>query len=717
MIFYRETAKTFYLNTKNSSYIIKILDNGMPCHWYYGKAVGTENLDALNLLVPKNYMPSEKMGDWSFSRNVAPSEYPDHGSGDFRTPAILTENGFGETTCYFVYKSHEITDGKPSIYGLPSFDSNTENVKTLEIVLEDTVSGMEVSLFYSVFEDEDAITRHTVVHNTSPKPIKIKSAQSLSIDFQYEKFEFITLNGAWAREHHITRRGLFPGSTSVQSLEGATGHQQNPFAALVSPHTTENSGEAYGFALVYSGNFKATADIDQFGSTRFQIGINPYNFSYELAAGESFTTPEAICVYSDKGLNGMSHCFHNMCRNHLGKCTDKTIKRPLLINSWEAMYFNMSEEVIEKFVSNCKGLGIDTFVLDDGWFGHRDSDNSSLGDWFIDKRKFPNGFNRIIKACKDNGMNFGLWFEPEMISRDSELFKTHPDWCIHVNNKVPTESRNQLVLDMSRSEVVDYTYKQVADILTNYDISYVKWDMNRNITDVGSPELSHRYILGVYELMGRLTSEFPNILFEGCAGGGGRFDFGILYYMPQIWTSDDTDAIERLKIQYGASLVYPLSAMTAHVSACPNHQTNRTTPFKTRGDVAQVCNFGYELDIAKLSDSEKAEIKEQVSQHRKIEDMIYNGDFYRLNSPFENDYCSWMTVSADKSRAFFVFATQKTGPHLGGIFVKLQGLNPDKEYTVKPMNAKFLGKTLMNLGIPIGKLSDFTTVTYEIIEE
>lgn len=716
MIYYNESAKTFFLNTENSSYIIKILDNGMPCHWHYGASVEIEELDTLNLFCHKEYTQSENTNQWTISRDAAPSEYPEFGSGDFRAPALLTENKFGQTTCKLCYKSHNIIKGKPSLKGLPSFDSNTENVSTLEILLEDTVTGFEISLFYSVFEKEDAITRSAIIRNTTEKELKIKSVQSLSVDFQYEKFELITLNGAWARERHINRRALSPGAFSIESRRGASGHQHNPFAALVSPSTTEDQGEAYGFALVYSGNFKALAEVDQFGSTRFQIGINPHNFSYTLSAGEEFFTPEAVCVYSNKGLNGMSHCFHNMCRNHLGKCTDKSIKRPLLINSWEAMYFQMSEEIIEEFVRNCKGLGIDTFVLDDGWFGHRDSDNSSLGDWFIDKRKFPNGFDRIIKACKENGLNFGLWLEPEMISRDSELFRAHPDWCIHVENKEPTECRNQLVLDLSRPEVVEYTYKQVADILSRYDISYVKWDMNRNITDVGSTELSHRYILGVYELMRRLITDFSNVLFEGCAGGGGRFDFGILYYMPQIWTSDDTDAMERLKIQYGTSLVYPTSAMTAHVSACPNHQTNRTTPFKTRGDVAQICNFGYELDVAKLTDSEKAEIKTQIAQHRQIEDMIYEGDFYRIYSPFENDYCSWQIVSSDKRHAFLVFAAQKVTPHSTGVFVKLKGLDPQKEYNVKPLGTKFHGKTLMNLGLPITKLSDFSTVTYEIIE-
>jgi len=717
MIFFNENTKTFHLNTDNSSYIIKILDNGIPCHWYYGAPVEIENLNELNLFCRKEYMPSEQLGNWIISKDKIPSEYPDFGSGDFRIPALLTENGYGESTCNLIYVSHNIKIGKPELSKLPSFDSNTENISTLEIVLRDTVSELQVSLFYSVFEKEDAITRHTELKNISEKEIKIKSAQSLSIDFESKNFELITLDGAWARERHINRKPLSAGTASIESRRGASGHQHNPFAALIAQNTTENLGEAYGFALVYSGNFKAVADVDSFGSTRFQIGINPFNFSYTLGTNETFTTPEAVCVYSNRGINGMSHCFHNMCRNHLGKCSDKNLKRPLLINSWEAMYFDMSEDIIEKFVTNCKNLGIDTFVLDDGWFGHRDTDNSSLGDWFIYKRKFPNGFDRIIKVCKENGMNFGLWFEPEMISRDSELFTKHPDWCIHVENKEPTESRHQLVLDMSRKEVVDYIYNQVSTILSSYDITYVKWDMNRNITDVGSTELSHRYILGIYDLMHRLTKDFSNVLFEGCAGGGGRFDFGILYYMPQFWTSDDTDAMERLKIQYGTSLVYPPSVMTAHVSACPNHQTNRTTPFKTRGDVAQICNFGYELDVSKLTDDEKEQIKEQILLHRRIEDMIYNGTFYRISSPFENEYCCWQTVSADKSQSFIMFASQKVTANRGGVFAKLCGLDPEKEYTVKPLGIKLHGKTLMNFGIPIKEFSDFSTVTYEIMEE
>lgn len=724
MILFREDTKTFFLNTENSSYVIKILKDNMLCHWYYGASLGDDNLDSLNLFAKHEYMHSEEIGKWVVSNDTAPFECPVFGNGDFRTPSILLENEYGQRTANLVFKSFRISKEKEEIKGLPSFNTNTLNVDTLEIVLKDTVSNFEVSLIYSVFEKEDAITRRCVIHNISESSLKLLSAQSLSIDFQAQNFDLITLDGAWARERHVNRRPLTTGTASIESRRGATGHQHNPFCALVAPDTNETNGIAYGFSLVYSGNFKISADVDQFGSTRLQAGINPFNFCYKLNPGDSFETPEAVLVFSQNGLNGMSQCFHDMCRNHLGKSSEK-IARPIVINSWEAMYFDMSEQAIEAFVSNCKDLGIDTFVLDDGWFGKRNNDHTSLGDWFIDEAKFPNGFDPIVKVCKQNGMKFGLWIEPEMISRKSRLFEEHPDWCIHVENKEPTESRQQLVLDMSHPEIVDYIYEKIADILGKYGISYVKWDMNRNITDVGSATLSpdqhgefnHRYILGVYELMRRLTTNFPKIIFEGCAGGGGRFDFGVLYYMPQIWTSDDTDAIERLKIQYGTSMVYPLSAMTAHVSACPNHQTGRTTYFKTRGDVAQICNFGYELDIAKLGRSEKIQIKEQIALHKRLENMIASGSFYRIDSPFKNDFCSWEIVSNNKKSAFVMFASQKITPNIAGHYIKLQGLLPDKIYRVSPLSIRLSGKTLMNFGLPITGIHDFETLTFELKAE
>lgn len=724
MIKYDNQTKFFHLDTENSSYIIRVLDNGMLCHWYYGAAIAHDDLGYLNLLCGRSYCPVVSSNGLNLSRDIAPLEYPTFGNGDYRVPALTVETENGRRVNDLVYKSHRIFKGKEALEGLPYFSAD-DSTETLEITAVDTVSGYEVRLYYSVFAKHDAITRHAVIVNTTDKAIKLASAQSLSVDLPVRDLDIITLSGAWARERHLGRRSLSAGAVTVESRRGASGHQQNPFAAIAEPNADENSGEVYGFALVYSGNFRITAEVDQFSSTRFQIGINPFNFTYLLAPGESFTTPEAIAVYSNTGFNGMSHCFHEMCRGNLGRSADKSLKRPILINSWEAMYFDISEEKITNFVSRCKGLGIDTFVLDDGWFGHRDNDDSSLGDWFIDSKKFPGGFDRIISACKENGMDFGLWFEPEMISADSELYTKHPDWCIHVPDKSPVESRRQLVLDMSRPEVVDCIYEQVADILSRYDISYVKWDMNRNITDNGSASLppekqgehAHRYILGVYELMRRLTAAFPKVLFEGCAGGGGRFDFGILYYMPQFWTSDDTDAIERLKIQYGTSYVYPLSAMTAHVSACPNHQTGRTTPFKTRGDVAQVCNFGYELAIEKLSSEELSQISEQIELHKRIEPLIYNGDFYRIISPFDTAACCWQIVSKDKKSSVAVFATQMITANNSGLYIKLKGLDPNTLYNVQPLGIKAHGSTLMNAGIPMHTPHDFTSCVFEINAE
>ncbi len=727
MIKFISGTDSFYLSTDNSSYVIKILKDDMLCHRYYGQKISAEETELPYLCGRKSNSSGEFLDEENtcfVSKENTPFEYPVFGDGDLRNPAMITENRFGQRTSRLIYKSHRITKGKKSLSPLPSFDVGTEDVDTLEIILSDSVSGYEVSLFYSVFEKEDAITRRAEIRNTSDTDIKILSAQSMSVDFEPRDFELITLNGAWARERYIERRPITAGSLAIESRRGATGHQGNPFAALVDKNTTEDSGISYGFALVYSGNYKAAAEVDQYGSLRFQIGINPFNFDWTLAPGETFVTPEAISVFSAEGLNGMSRRFHNMCRKHLGKSA-ASLKRPLVINSWEAMYFDINDRAVEQFVNNCKGLDIDTFVLDDGWFGVRDDDSTSLGDWFVHKTKFPDGLKNVVRVCRENGMNFGLWFEPEMISPKSELFKAHPDWCIHVENKKPLESRSQLVLDMTRGEIIDFVYDSVAAILDEYDISYVKWDMNRNITDIGSAalpaekqdEFYHRYILGVYELMHRLTEAFPHVLFEGCAGGGGRFDFGILYYMPQIWTSDDTDAIERLKIQYGTSLVYPTSAMTAHVSACPNHQTRRTVPFKTRGDVAQVCNFGYELDVAKLSDDEKAMIKEQTALHRKLEDLIATGDFYRIDSPFETEFCSWELVSADKKRAFAVFATQKVTANRGGYYLKLKGLDPEKIYRING-KLKLHGDTLMNYGLPAAdNPTDFSTVTFELEEE
>lgn len=726
MIIYNSELKTFYLETENSSYVMRVLDNGTLMHVYYGAKISQDDVSYRNYFRDRSFSPSIVVEGKRTSMNIIPQEYPTFGRGDFRIPAVSVADKDGRRVNNLVYSSHKIVDGKPAIADMPQLDVNTENVQTLEITLVDNDSGFEVVLFYTTFDADDIIARHSTIKNIGNDTIKLHHADSVSLDFDTSDFEIITLHGSHIRERHVERYPLHHGITSVESRRGASSHQLNPFAALVAKNTTELLGDAYGVTLVYSADFKITAEMDQFRSVRLQAGVNPETFSWTLNSGETFTTPEALLTYSAQGLNKMSQNFHAVCRKHLGKCADKTIKHPIIINSWEAMYFDMNEEKIRNFVKEYKGLGIDTFVLDDGWFGHRDRDDSSLGDWFVDRRKFPDGLYGVIDACHENGLNFGIWFEPEMISRDSKLFEEHPDWCIHAGDRVPVEARQQLVLDMSRQEVVDEIYSRVAAILKEYDISYVKWDMNRHITDNGSDwlgadrqgEHAHRYILGVYQLMDRLVNDFPNVFFEGCSGGGGRFDFGMLYYMPQIWTSDDSDANERLKIQYGTSFVYPPSTMVAHVSACPNHQTGRVTPFETRGEVAQMCSYGYELNVGKLSEEERKQIPEQIARHHELEELVNEGTYFRLMSPFETRAAAWELVSADKNKAYAMIAFKTAEPHPVGEFLKLAGLDPQKVYTVKQLGIKLSGSTLMNAGIPvIQPFKDYPAQAFDLISE
>lgn len=726
MITFIEQTKTFYLETENSSYIMRLLENNTLSHIYYGAKIAQDDMSYHILYTDRSFSPAIYMQNRATSMDTIPQECPTRGRGDYRLPAVVVEGADSRRVNELKYASHKIISGKPVFAGMPQLDVDTKDCETLEITLRDEVSGFDTLLYYTVFADADVIARRTVVRNTSNGEIKICAAASASMDFEAQPLEMITLEGAHNRERAVERYALHHGTTSVESRRGASSHQLNPFAALVSPNADENSGEVYGITLVYSADFRIAAEVDQFGGIRLNAGINPDTFSWTLAPNEEFSTPEALITYSDCGLNKMSQSFHRVCRRHLGKCADRSLVHPIIINSWEAMYFDMNEEKVCNFVKECKGLGIDTFVLDDGWFGHRDLDNSSLGDWFVDKRKFPQGLGKVIEVCRENGLKFGIWFEPEMISRDSELFRAHPDWCIHVEGRQPVESRQQLVLDMARGEVVDAIYKMVADILNEYDIAYVKWDMNRHITDNGSEflkdgrqgEHAHRYILGVYDLMNRLVNDFPQVFFEGCSGGGGRFDFGMLYYMPQIWTSDDSDANERLKIQYGTSLVYPPDSMVAHVSACPNHQTGRVTPFETRGEVAQMCNYGYELNIGMLSDEERSQIRSQIERHKQLEPLVKDGTFYRIRSPFDSRACCWSLVSEDKSRAYVMFAYKTAAPTPLPDYLKLCGLDENRKYKINPLGITLSGSTLMKAGIPLLQPQcDYSVLSFDLIAE
>ena len=724
MIRFNKEYKSFYLETEHTSYVIRILPNGRLMHSYYGAKIPQEDMNCY--LLDRERIISPKInGEGYFSDDVILQEYPTAGRGDFRKPAVVVETASGRWNSELEYCSYEILKGKPEMEGLPQLCGTTEECETLKLVLCDKAAGYEAILYYSVFADVDVIARHTEIKNVSEKAIRIQSVASACFDMPQRDYEMLTLEGGWAKERSVERYPLHHGISSIESRRGSSSHMLNPFAALVSAGANEELGEVYGFSFVYSGDFQICTELGQGNDIRVMVGMNPETFSWKLEPQEQFVSPEALLVYSAQGLGGMSRCYHDACRKYLGRYNATCKQRPIVVNCWEAMYFDLSEQKLIDFMKDCKGLGIDTFVMDDGWFGNRNDETTSLGDWQVNLDKFPNGLETVIAACHENGMQFGIWLEPEMISPESRLYKTHPDWCIHDGNRDAIKSRHQLVLDMARPEVVEYIYNTVATLLTQYDISYVKWDMNRNITDNGATwltpecqkEHSHRYILGVYRLMERLTTDFPHVFFEGCSGGGGRFDFGILYYMPQIWTSDCSDAIERLKIQYGTSMVYPPAAMVGHVSVCPNHQTGRNVPFQTRGDVAQMCNFGYELHIGLLAEEERTMVLEQTAYHKQIESLILQGDFYRLLNPFEGNMCAWQLVSKDKRKSVVTFVNKLAGPNDNPVYLRLQGLSSEKQYCVEPLGVVLSGDTLMHAGIPfLLQQGDFMSCVFNLVQ-
>lgn len=719
-IFFDEAKGLFHLQSRNTSYIIQLI-HGYPAHTYFGaKLRHDSNLDQLLTLQERaSFSPNPIPEDKSISLDSLPQEYPQYGTSDFRSPAYQVRLANGTRATELTYRSHRIVPGKPALEGLPAvYVEQDHEAETLELELEDRVSGLVVVLSYTVFADFDAIARSARLTNGSNDSIQLERALSASVDFPDAAYDALYLSGAWARERHVQRRRLAPGVTGISSRRGASSHQQNPFLALLRPDATEQQGEVYGFSLVYSGSFTAEAEVEQFGTTRVQIGINPFDFTWKLEPGESFQTPEAVLVYSAEGLGGMSRTYHRLYRTRLCRGQFRDQERPILVNNWEATYFDFNADKIEAIAKAGSELGIELFVLDDGWFGRRDLDNSSLGDWFEDRRKLPEGLADLARRVKDTGLQFGLWFEPEMVSPDSDLYRAHPDWCLHVPDRRRTEARDQLVLDMSRSDVRQYLYERLSAIFSTVPITYVKWDMNRNMTEIGSAvipaeqqgEVAHRYMLGLYELLERLTSEFPHILFESCSGGGGRFDPGMLYYMPQTWTSDDTDGAERLKIQYGTSIVYPVSTMGAHVSAVPNHQVERTTPLSFRGDVAMSGNFGYELDLTRFTDEEKETAKHQIALYKEIRGLVQQGDLYRLQSPFEGNETAWMFVSPDQNEALLFYFRVLAEPNGPLRSVKLQGLDPAKDYEVVGSGEVYGGDRLMNAGLSMASVrGDFSS--------
>lgn len=721
-IIVNEKDKVFHLQTAKTSYIFGFLTSNTPVHMYWGKRLEkTPDINTLFIIPykwPRSFCVVDgttKDGD-IFSRESLTMEFSTFGSSDLREPTFHAEYKDGSTVSDFEYKSYKITNGKKGIEGLPAtYSENDGEAQTLEVTLTDKLTGLDIILQYGVFDKLNAITRSIRCENHGENRAVIDRILSASVDFKTDKFDMIHLPGTWGRERVVTRVPVTKGYINVSSARGASSNTHNPFIALVSKDATENFGSAYGFSLVYSGNFLAGTYADYLNCTRAYIGINPFGFKWQLDPGDTFSTPEAVLVYSGEGIGEMSRIYHRLYRTRLCRGEYRDKERSCLINNWEATYFDFDEEKIVEIAKKAASCGIKLMVLDDGWFGKRDNDRSSLGDWFVDKRKLPNGIDGLCKKINALDMKFGLWFEPEMISPVSELYAKHPDWCIHVDGRDRKEGRNQLILDLSRDEVCDYIINSVNAVLDSANIEYVKWDMNRNMACVGSAtlpsdrqgELYHRYMLGLYKVLEAIVSSHPHILFESCSGGGGRFDPGMLHYMPQTWTSDNTDALARIDIQYGTSICYPYSSMGAHVSAVPNHQVRRTTPISFRGNVAIPGQFGYELDLTKLSDEDIAEIKEQTKFYEKYGEVFHRGDLYRLRNPL-GDYMSAIEfVSEDKNTVIVMLYSHKGTANAVLDYVCLGGLDAGAEYKKTENGEIWTGEALMNVGIPFMADTDY----------
>lgn len=700
----------FRIVTDNTEYQIKVDSYGVLKHIWYGCKTG---IDMDYLSEPKDMAfsgnPYSDGYKRTFSFDTMPLEYSWSGHGDYRLPAvtIVTENG--TSAIELMYEGYSIVKGKYSIPGLPAVYADDEEAETLEIYLKDAGTNLFVTLKYGVIAKYDIITRSAVIANKGDKVIKLENAMSVCLDMPQGKWDWIHFAGRHAMERVPERAPLFHGIQESSSGRGASSHQQNPTVVICSEDCTENSGDCYGAALMYSGSFKTQVELSQFNQTRLVMGINPDLFSWKLSGGDEFYTPEAIMTYSGEGLDKLSSNMHKIIKNNVCRGKYKNAQRPVLINNWEATYFDFDEEKLAKIAATAADLGVDMFVMDDGWFGKRNDDFCGLGDWFVNENKLKGGLKPLVDKINAMGMKFGIWFEPEMISEDSDLFRAHPDWAIATPEIKPILSRSQLLLDLTREDVRDYLFNALSDILNSANISYVKWDFNRSMTDWYTKtltpetmgEMPHRYILGLYDLLERLTTAFPDVLFEGCSGGGGRFDAGMLYYTPQIWCSDDTDAYERTKIQYGTSFFYPVSTMGSHVSAVPNHQTGRTTPFETRAVTAMAGSFGYELDLNTLSDEEKESVKSGIDRFKKYYHIIHSGEYHRLSDPLADNYAAWEFVSEDDSEVLVHGMIFRTEPNSRPFAIKLMGLCPDKLYKNNADGKIYSGQALMSGGITV----------------
>ena len=716
------TGNQFQLNTQNTSYVMHN-ENGVLCHTYYGKRL--PDCDH-SYMIKRNRYNGDFQSDVSEnipSLDNALLEYPAFGDGGITNPALEVLNSDGTNFADLKVVDFVVHNGKPQIDGLPaSYAEDGDNVQTLEIKAVDSFSGLEVHLFYAVFYDYDVITRWVKITNNGENNITLLKALSGNIAFDNKNYDVISNFGTWARERQIERAPLLHTGAVVEANCGSSSHGANPFLIMAERNTTEYQGEAVGIALAYSGNHKMSANLSRYNVVNLSGGISPDNFRWNLNKGESFSTPELVISFSDSGLNGLSQNFHSIIKNRVCRGVYRDKKRPVLLNLWEACYFNFTDETIKKAADSAADLGVELLVIDDGWFGKRNNDRSSLGDWNVNTDKIKCGLDELCKYVNNKGLMLGIWFEPEMVSPDSELIKKHPEWVMQIKGRKPTETRWQLMLDLTNPEVQNFVYDSIADVLKKTNIEYIKWDYNRTMAHIGSTYLKadqmgeyyHRYILGLYNVLERLTTDFPKVLFEGCASGGGRFDIGMLYYTPQIWTSDDTDAVERAEIQYGTSLIYPMSCISAHVSVCPNHQTGRTTSMTARHIFALTGSFGYELAPEKINDNDREYIKDFIKFYNENFEVFQNGKYYRITNPKTDDYAIFEYVLDNK----VIVGLMRLKTHAVNLQtnVKLYGLDENKIYTDKATGKTYYGSQLMNYGLKVmtnGINNDFYAMMWE----
>ncbi len=721
---FRQEGRIFTLDTKHTSYRMKVDEYGFLLHLYYGGRV-YGNMDYLLTCYDRGFSgnPWDVGNDRTYSLDVLPQEYPVMGVGDFRNSALIVRNADGSDCCDLRYIGHEIKQGKYGLPGLPAVYADAGEAETLEITLGDKVSGMRVTLLYGVLEEADIITRSVVLENRGVNNVTVEKAASACLDFVTGSFDMLSFYGRHTMERNLQREELRHGTYAIGSRRGTSSHQYNPAVILADRNTTEDTGGCYGMVFVYSGNFLFEAERDQYDQTRLLMGMQSDLFHYPLEQGEKLVVPETILCYSDQGLGALSARFHDCIREHLCRGKFRDAPRPVLLNSWEAAYFTFDGQTLLKLAKSTAALGIDMIVMDDGWFGKREDDNSGLGDWQVNEKKLGCTLRELIEQINGEGVKFGIWIEPEMVSEDSELYRQHPDWALRIPGREPVRGRNQLVLDFSRADVRDYIFEQICSILDQGKIEYVKWDMNRSIADVFSGEteqgkVTYQYVLGVYDFLERLLQKYPDILLEGCSGGGGRFDAGMLYYTPQIWCSDNTDALDRLRIQYGTSFFYPASAVGSHVSAVPNHQTGRSVSLHTRGVVAMAGAFGYELDPEKLTAEEREAVREQIRQYRSREELIRRGRYYRLSDPFTAAYTAWMFVSKDGSRALLSVVMLEMHGNMTVSYVKLKGLDAASVYRDMESGRRYYGADLMEAGLPMPvELKAYPAYQIELIRE